>query len=381
MQPTEIPLSLYIHLPWCLKKCPYCDFNSHTLKTSVLPEEKYISQLIKDFETDLIKISGRTLSSIFIGGGTPSLFSGKALAHLLREIKSRLPYSNQIETTMEVNPGAVEHDRFEAYLEAGINRLSIGAQSFSPMHLKLLGRIHQSDQISTAVLAAQSAGFTNINIDLMFGLPQQSEAQGLADLEQAIDLNPSHLSWYQLTLEPNTVFYKTPPTLPHEEIIESLQIKGLNYLQSAGFEPYEVSAFSRPGYQCRHNLNYWQFGDYLGIGAGAHGKLTLADNRIIRLAKTRMPETYLQCQSSFIIEERTLNQRDKIFEFMLNHLRLKNTIEFSLFEKHTGVKPALLRPYIEKGLTKGIFSLTLGGFKLSEMGERFLNDCTALFLD
>ena len=285
---TPIPLSLYIHIPWCVKKCPYCDFNSHEARNEI-PEEKYLKALTQDLESELPNIWGRSIESVFIGGGTPSLFSAKGIDQLLANLRERLPIRSNTEITLEANPGTFEQERFSAYREAGINRLSIGVQSFNENHLKRLGRIHGATEAIKAAEIARKAGFVNFNLDLMFGLPEQSVDQALEDLKIAIEAGPTHISWYQLTIEENTLFHHAPPILPDDELMWEMQQKGQALLESSGYMQYEVSAYSQINKQCQHNINYWEFGDYLGIGAGAHGKLSMPDGEISRHTKYRHP--------------------------------------------------------------------------------------------
>ena len=287
------PLSLYIHVPWCVRKCPYCDFNSHESKGE-LPEQQYIETLLEDLKADSSYIQGRKIHSIFIGGGTPSLFSAEAYQRLFEEIQTLVPFADNIEITLEANPGTVEQGRFAEYRRIGINRLSIGIQSFDAEKLEALGRIHSNDEAIHAAEQAREAGFDNFNLDLMFGLPEQSTREALNDLKTAITLKPAHISWYQLTLEPNTVFHRYPPALPEDDLIFTMQETGQALLASHGYQHYETSAYTKEGHACQHNLNYWRFGDYLGIGAGAHGKITLPEqNQIIRTRKSRQPDHYL----------------------------------------------------------------------------------------
>ena len=330
------PLSLYIHIPWCVRKCPYCDFNSHELKAD-LPEQQYLQALLADLKADLsVENPLREIHSIFIGGGTPSLLSGQFYIDLFKQLHQQLNLSDGLEVTIEANPGAVDSEHFDDFLEAGINRLSFGIQSFSDHSLKQLGRVHDSAQACKAYRAARSAGFNNINLDIMHGLPEQSLAQGLDDLHQAIALSPEHLSWYQLTIEKNTVFYTNPPQLPVENILDNLFVEGLALLERSQFYQYEVSAFARDGRHSRHNKNYWQFGDYLGIGAGAHGKITLANQQIIRRWKTRAPEDYLAKQDK-VAGSQPIGRSELALEFMMNHLRLHEGFTKELFSHRTGL--------------------------------------------
>lgn len=378
---NSIPLSLYIHLPWCIRKCPYCDFNSHQLRSSI-PETEYVDALIADLKQDLKLLSTpRSLGSIFFGGGTPSLFSAASIDRLLTEIAKLIQFDSQIEITLEANPGAVEQERFKGYRQAGVNRLSLGVQSFSDKHLKLLGRIHDASAASKAYDTALRAGFNNINIDLMYGLPDQTVADALADLTTAIDLAPSHLSWYQLTLEPNTVFSKFPPTLPDENILEEQELVGKILLADNGFRQYEVSAYCQTKHECQHNLNYWLFGDYLGIGAGAHSKLT--DHRtlsVTRINKLRQPKDYLSVEKPFIAEQKVICPTELTFEFMLNALRLNQTIPINLFEERTGNKFDTIIPTLIKAKEREFIDYDEEKFTVTSLGRQFLNDLTAMFL-
>lgn len=308
-----IPLSLYIHLPWCIRKCPYCDFNSHGVKDEI-PEQQYINTLIQDLDEDLVEIEDRSLISIFFGGGTPSLFSGHAITTLLQEIQKRIPFQKDIEITLEANPGTVEQQYIRAYHEAGVNRLSIGVQSFQDDKLKALGRIHGSQEAQQAIETAKQAGFNNFNIDIMHGLPNQSVEDACYDIQTAIELKPTHLSWYQLTIEPNTVFYSKPPTLPDEDTLWEIEEQGKALLAKAGYEQYEVSAYAKQGRQCQHNINYWEFGDYLGIGAGAHSKITdPKSKKIERKWKVKHPKDYLNPNKPFVANKNLISQKKPSF--------------------------------------------------------------------
>ncbi len=336
------PLSLYIHIPWCVRKCPYCDFNSHAVDPDnsghPLPEKAYIACLIRDLNNDERLAQGRKLSSIFLGGGTPSLFSASAIAAILEEASRLFGFTDDIEITLEANPGSFEQEKFRDYRRAGVNRLSIGIQSFNNQHLQTLGRIHDRAHAMTAAASARNAGFDNFNLDLMHGLPGQSVEQALADLQQALDLKPTHISWYQLTIEPNTSFYSAPPVLPGEDMLDAIQTRGHGLLAQAGYAQYEVSAYAQTGKQSRHNTNYWQFGDYLGLGAGAHGKITLADEQhIIRTRKTRTPQDYLARSADFLAESRSLNKEELPLEFLMNALRLNNGVPAHYFRERTGL--------------------------------------------
>ncbi len=375
-----LPLSLYIHIPWCIRKCPYCDFNSHKSPEN-LPEDNYVAALIADLHHDLARFPGRTLSSIFIGGGTPSLFSARAYDTLFNAIHPLLPFANDIEITLEANPGSVEQQRFNDYRQLGINRLSIGIQSFNPAHLKALGRIHDGQQANRAIDAARCAGFDNINIDIMHGLPSQTVAEGIDDLRTALGHQPEHLSWYQLTIEPNTVFYKTQPTLPNEDDACRLEEEGFALLESQHYNRYEISAFCKHGLPARHNLNYWLFGDYYGIGAGAHGKLTSADGKQIhRTRKHRQPTDFLNSDKPYLSACETLAPNDLIFEFMLNTTRLEQPIAKALFTERTGLSFDALSPLLLIAEIKGLITMNNTHWQITPFGRRYTNDLQALFL-
>lgn len=334
---SPLPLALYIHIPWCEKKCPYCDFNSHQARGQ-LDEDGYVAALLADLDADLAYFSaeckGRKLSSIFIGGGTPSLFSSDSFTRLLDGVGERIEFADGIEITSEANPGSSEAEKFAGFRAAGVNRLSIGVQSFAPHHLSALGRVHSAGEAVNAAAAARRAGFDNFNLDLMFGLPKQSLGEAIEDLQQAIDLHPSHLSCYQLTIEPNTLFHHSPPITPDHETLWEMQLALQNALTDAGYRQYEVSAYAQQSRQCLHNKNYWQFGDYLGIGAGAHGKITGSDGEVSRSWKIKHPNAYLQKESRVGgIEAVAADQLP--FEFMLNNLRLTEGFAFSMFEQRT----------------------------------------------
>ncbi|MGV6808785.1 MAG: radical SAM family heme chaperone HemW [bacterium] len=391
-----IPLSLYIHTPWCVRKCPYCDFNSHEAKAAI-PEQAYIEALLHDLSSELPQVWGRRLLSIFIGGGTPSLLSATAYEQLFNQLRQLLPVRPNTEITLEANPGTFEQDRFHAYRALGINRLSIGIQSFNDQFLQHLGRIHHANEAHRAVKIAQRAGFTNLNLDLMFGLPQQSLAQALDDLQRAIDYQPTHLSWYQLTLEPNTLFHHQPPKqLPDDDLLADIHEAGIQLLSEAGYQQYEVSAFARDEQFCQHNENYWQFGDYLGIGAGAHGKISHyhphdpSDNskfhsrlHIQRGMKHKQPEHYLQqmAQGSAYHHQRTLDEQTCIAEFMLNALRLKRGFSTDLFEARTGLSAQLLDERLHKAQALGLLTVHDQHIQTTDKGWLFLNNVIALFLE
>lgn len=374
-----IPLALYIHIPWCIRKCPYCDFNSHK-SPDVLPEQNYIQALIDDLCTDLLGFAAGEICSIFLGGGTPSLFSAKAYHTLFTALKQHLTFAKDIEITLEANPGTVEQQRFTEYRQIGINRLSLGIQSFNPIHLKALGRIHDEQQAHKAIDAARNAGFTNLNLDIMHGLPKQTLAEGLEDLSSALAHQPEHLSWYQLTVEPNTIFYKENPPLPSEDEAFMLEEQGLALLAASGFTRYEISAFAKPDKQARHNLNYWLFGDYLGIGAGAHGKLTTSKG-VVRTRKQRQPKEYLDDNKTFLAHQETVTAKDLIFEFMLNTTRLEQAIPLDLFTQKTQLTLDFLLPKLKHAASKKLITLTDTHWQVSPLGRRYTNDLQALFLE
>lgn len=377
-----IPLSLYIHIPWCVRKCPYCDFNSHALKSG-LPEEEYIEALLADLESDLPRIWGRRISSIFIGGGTPSLFSPEAINRLFSGLRARLSITAECEITMEANPGTVEQGRFNEFRDLGINRLSLGIQSFDDQALKELGRIHNAAEARAAIQVARDAGFDNLNLDLMFGLPGQSLEQGLSDLRTGLEFAPEHLSWYQLTIEPNTFFYTHPPQLPVDESIDKLFIQGQELIAEQAYEQYEVSAYARKKRQCRHNLNYWEYGDYLGIGAGAHAKISdPASGSITRYERYRQPQQYMDAirNGEGISQQRIVQDRDKIFEFMLNALRLTEGFDLTLFEERTGLSSAHIMAQVSELEKLGLLSLEGSRLVSTAQGRRFLNEMTERFL-
>lgn len=371
------PLSLYIHIPWCVQKCPYCDFNSHALKGEV-PHDDYVAHLLRDLDNSLVYAQEREVATIFIGGGTPSLLSGAAMQQLMDGVRSRLRLADDAEVTMEANPGTVEADRFADYQRAGINRISIGVQSFSETKLKRLGRIHGPEEAKRAARLAAGLGLRSFNLDLMHGLPDQTPEQALADLRQAIELNPPHLSWYQLTIEPNTLFGSRPPVLPDDDALWSIFERGHQLLTEAGYRQYETSAYARPGYQCQHNLNYWRFGDYLGIGCGAHGKVTFPDGRILRTAKTRHPRGYMQ--GNYLDRQHEVENADKPFEFFMNRFRLLEPAPRREFALYTGLSEAVVRPQIDDAIARGYLSETAEHWQITEQGKLFLNSLLELFL-
>ncbi|MCU1798500.1 radical SAM family heme chaperone HemW [Pectobacterium polaris] len=371
------PLSLYIHIPWCVQKCPYCDFNSHALKGDV-PHQEYVDHLLADLDADLPLASGRALHSIFIGGGTPSLLSAEAMQSLLDGVRARIPLTPDAEITMEANPGTVEADRFSGYQRAGINRISIGVQSFDPQKLTRLGRIHGPDEARRAAHLATGLGLRSFNLDLMHGLPDQSLDEALDDLRQAIALNPPHLSWYQLTIEPNTLFSSRPPTLPDDDALWDIYEQGHALLSAAGYQQYETSAYAKPGYQCQHNLNYWRFGDYLGIGCGAHGKLTFSDGRILRTVKVRHPRGYMQ--GTYLDKQHDVANDDRPFEFFMNRFRLLEAAPREDFTAYTGLEEHSIRPQLDQALAQGYLTETATHWQITEHGKLFLNSLLELFL-
>lgn len=383
---TLPPLSLYIHVPWCIRKCPYCDFNSHKADAE-LPETAYIQTLLEDLDKDLPWVQGREIQTIFFGGGTPSLFSASAYQTLFDGLKKRLTFATDIEITLEANPGTFEADKFAAYRQLGINRLSMGIQSFQPEHLKALGRIHDGEQAKRAIQMAKDVGFDNFNIDLMHGLPGQTIEQALDDLNTALAFNPPHLSWYQLTIEPNTEFYKYPPVLPEDDDLWDIQEAGQALLAKAGFQHYEISAYSQPNKTAKHNVNYWQFGDYLGIGAGAHGKITLQGpdkTNTFRTRKTRLPKDYLNPEKPFIAGNEIISPEDIGLECLMNALRLHQGIPVSDFEARTGQSLASVSETTDKAIQLGLLEITLlkedSHIRATERGRQYLNELLGLFL-
>jgi len=372
------PLAIYVHLPWCVRKCPYCDFNSHA-RPDRIPEAEYVAALLADLDGDLDLAAGRTVASVFLGGGTPSLFGVDAIATLVEGLANRLPISGDAEVTMEANPGTVEHGRFAGYAKAGINRVSLGAQSFSGAALEALGRIHGPGEIEAAAAELDAAGIANFNLDLMYALPGQQREAALADVEAAIALGPAHISHYQLTLEPGTAFFNRPPPLPDDELAFDMQQDCQAQLASAGFAQYEVSAYAKPDRQCRHNLNYWRFGDYLGIGAGAHGKVTVA-GEVIRTEKPRSPRAYLQGGGREGAIRRVVPAADLPFEYAMNALRLTEGFALADFRKATGLDAAVLRKTLDAEAARGLLTEESGRVRASALGLRFLNDLQGAFL-
>lgn len=372
------PLGLYIHLPWCERKCPYCDFNSH--ETQTLPETEYIAALIEDLRHDRAYLEGREISSVFIGGGTPSLFSAPAIGELLRHVRDTVPLDDDAEITLEANPGSAETEKFAGFYQAGVNRLSVGVQSLNDDQLQALGRIHNAEQAHRALAAVRDAGFSNFNIDLMHGLPGQSVEAALQDLEQALGYKPSHLSWYQLTIEPNTQFAHRPPTLPEEDTLAAIAEEGLALIETSGLVQYEVSAYAAPEKKSQHNLNYWRFGDYLGIGAGAHSKVTTRKGQVIRYARTRQPTGYLQQEAAQrITQRRQLENEDLIGEFMLNALRLSDGFATDLFSQRTGLDASVITRTIDNLCDRELLTRDAGTIRTTRLGARFLDSVVGEF--
>lgn len=376
----QIPLSLYVHIPWCVRKCPYCDFNSHE-ENGALPEQEYLQALIADLDLDKPAAQHRELRSIFFGGGTPSLLSPKIIGAVIEAASRRFAFVPDIEITLEANPGTTEQQRFKDFRSAGVNRLSLGIQSLNPLHLKTLGRIHDRDQAINAVQQARRAGFENINLDLMHGLPEQSVENAAKDLTDALALEPEHLSWYQLTIEPNTEFYKRPPQLPEDDTLAAIQEHGFELLKQAGFEHYEVSAFCRSNRASLHNMNYWQFGDYIGIGAGAHGKLTQLDGRIVRTRKTRLPKDYLASGGKCDRNGEAIAHDALPFEFMMNALRLNNGFAKALFSERAGLPWSIVANKIGQLIDRGLLQEQGNLIAPTVLGQRFLNDVLSAFLE
>lgn len=377
VQAVRPPLSLYIHVPWCVRKCPYCDFNSHALQGE-LPESAYLDALLEDLDRDLPLVSEREISTVFIGGGTPSLMSGAFYQALFGRLSEKLALARDAEITLEANPGTLEAGRFEAFRKAGINRLSIGVQSFDPDHLTVLGRIHDSDSAHRAIETARQAGFDNFNIDLMHGLPGQTPEQAVRDLEAALAYEPPHLSWYQLTLEPNTEFYSRPPTLPDDDRLWDIYQQGARFLRAHGYRDYEVSAWCRNDRASRHNLNYWTFGDYLALGAGAHGKVSFADGRIMRYWKTRQPDAYLNRIGSRTAGTAEIEPEERPLEFLMNALRLSEGVDETLFLQRTGLPLATVGVKLDQLRKEGL--LEKGRLQATDLGQRYLNSLLERFL-
>jgi putative oxygen-independent coproporphyrinogen III oxidase len=379
----DTPLALYVHMPWCVRKCPYCDFNSHQLKSGQ-PDASYIDALIRDFDLEAPRVRGRTIDSVFFGGGTPSLFSPEEFARLLAALKQRIEFASDAEITLEANPGTIERGKFQGYAEAGINRVSLGAQSFDANALKVLGRIHSADDTHRAVEELKAAKLGNFNLDLMYALPQQSLDQALNDVKIACSLGASHISYYQLTLETGTVFHSRPPKLPDEDAAWQIQLAGQKMLAHCGYAQYEVSAYAKPGARCRHNLNYWLFGDYVGIGAGAHGKVSITKpEKILRTVKPKQPREYqaeIGRASLTAGEGSYIAAADLPFEFMLNALRLNDGFSSDCYRARTGLPLHDLDEKLARAQDRGLLDKVASGWRPTELGLRFLNDLQASFL-
>ena len=381
LNPALVPLSLYIHMPWCVRKCPYCDFNSHAVpdgKLSLDLEQQYLQALVEDFKTQVDFAQGRQIHSVFMGGGTPSLISAKGYQWLFGQLKSLIPFEDGCEITLEANPGTVEHDPFAGYLKAGINRLSIGVQSFNSDQLQKLGRIHSNDDAINAIHLAREAGFERINVDLMHGLPEQTLEQALLDLRLAVENGATHVSWYQLTIEPNTVFFRTQPVLPVEDVLGDIQEQGEAYLKANGFVNYEVSAWRKEN-PSAHNLNYWQFGDYLAIGAGAHAKVT-RDDGVYRFQKTRLPKDYLAKVPAEHLQFKRIEDEDMPFEFMMNALRLNQGVAAKLYAERTGLNLASLDELLNSLRSRQLMVEDENRLSCTEQGHVFLNSVLEEFL-
>ena len=379
----ETSLALYVHMPWCVRKCPYCDFNSHQLKSGQ-PDASYIDALIRDFDIEAPRVKGRRIDSVFFGGGTPSLFQPEQFAGLIRALKQRIAFAPDAEITLEANPGTIERGRFAGYADAGINRVSLGAQSFDARALKVLGRIHSADDTHRAVEELKAAKLENFNLDLMYALPGQSLQEALNDVRIACSLAPSHISYYQLTLEPGTVFHSRPPVLPDEEAAWEIQLAGQQMLAQAGYAQYEVSAYAREGSRCRHNLNYWLFGDYVGIGAGAHGKVSMElPRKILRTVKPKQPRDYqeqIRGAALSMGDSAYIALADLPFEFMLNALRLNDGFGSDDYQARTGLALEFLDEKLSGGQARGLLERRPNGWRPTALGRRFLNDLQASFL-
>jgi len=377
------PLALYVHLPWCVRKCPYCDFNSYEARGG-LPDDAYVGALLRDLDSELGFVRGRALASIFIGGGTPSLFSGRAIGQLLDGIRARVELAADVEVTLEANPGAVEARRFAEFRDAGVGRLSIGIQSFRDDKLRVLGRVHDGAEARHAVGLAKQAGFASLNLDLMYALPGDDVAGSIADLAAAVELEPEHLSWYQLTLEPNTAFERRPPVLPADDLVLEIERAGRELLAHRGFERYEISAYARPGRECTHNVNYWRFGDYVGIGAGAHGKVTLPEQGAIeRRAKTRNPRTYMTQAGTVaaVAVERVSTAAQARLEFLMNALRLPGGVTVECFEQRAGQPFAAIEAGMAAAVRRGWLVQETATFRPTPLGLQFLNPMLEIFCE
>ncbi len=373
--PALPPASLYVHIPWCVRKCPYCDFNSHNRPGEGLPELAYTNALIEDLDCDLPLLQSRRLQSVFFGGGTPSLFAAESIHTFLQALRDRGLLEADAEITLEANPGTAERQRFRDYADAGVNRLSIGVQSFSDALLRNIGRIHSAAEAHAAIEMARAAGFDSFNIDLMYGLPDQSPLQLSADINAALEHQPAHISWYQLTIEPNTVFHRRPPQLPDEDATEDAWLHSAGQLAGLGYENYETSAWSQPGYACRHNLNYWRFGDYLGVGAGAHGKIT-QDGKILRTRKTRQPDAYLVCDFSDKRHTTVVPEAELPGEFLMNALRLGEPFSAAQFEQRTGLSLQCIAEFLHRARDRGL--MHEDQLQVTPLGRRYLNELLAL---
>ncbi len=374
------PLALYVHMPWCVRKCPYCDFNSHAAPAQI-PQREYIDALLADLDVDREWVPQRELLSIFFGGGTPSLFAPEYIGEFLEGVRARLPCAPDMEVTLETNPGTVERGRFAGYRDAGITRVSLGAQTFNAEQLQTLGRIHGAGEIHRAVDELRTAGLHNFNLDLMYGLPAQTQQQAVDDVAAAIALQPQHLSHYQLTLEPGTVFYHRPPPLPAHDETWEMQLACQALLAAHGYAQYEISGYAQPQYRCRHNLNYWQYGDYLGIGAGAHGKITVGE-RVVRTERVSSPREYLlRTPAQRLKEQRDIGGADRAFEYMLNALRLREGFRLSQFQARTGLRADSIDAVLRRACAKGLLSQAdTDQWQPTELGLRFLNELQEMFL-
>ena len=369
-------------MPWCVRKCPYCDFNSHAVPDGQLSmdlEQQYLTALVADFETQVEMAQGRLIHSVFIGGGTPSLISAQGYQWLFDQLKARLSFSDDCEITLEANPGTVEHDPFADYLSVGINRLSIGVQSFDTEHLQRLGRIHSAHNAMDAIQQARQAGFERVNVDLMHGLPSQTVEQALTDLKLAVEHGATHISWYQLTIEPNTMFYYRQPILPDDDELWDIFEQGHQLLTEAGYEQYETSAYAKKGYQCQHNLNYWRFGDYLAIGCGAHGKISYPTGEIYRFSKTKHPKGYMRGEYRYSQEQ--IAPEDRPFEFFMNRFRLLEAVPKAEFEQYTGLSAELVKPKMDWALSQNYITETATHWQITQHGKLFLNELLEKFLD
>lgn len=376
--PEEIPLSLYVHIPWCQKKCPYCDFNSHAITTDI-PEARYVESLIEDLKWDEKLSQGRKINTIFFGGGTPSIFSSNSIDQIITATDKLIGISPNAEITIEANPGSTDKIKYDDFFSIGINRISIGVQSFQSEHLKSLGRIHSNKDAKDAILAATKAGFNNINIDLMHGLQNQNIREAKEDLKFAIDAGANHISWYQLTIEPNTEFYSKPPILPNTDELADIYDNGMTLLRKKGFEQYEVSAFTSNKKPSLHNLNYWSFGDYIGIGAGAHGKITTRKRGIVRTLKSKMPNSYMERRDKNTGIRKSVTQDELITEFMMNALRLKNGVPWTYFESRTGISQSAISERVIDLQNQGLLEFCMEQLRTSDLGYRFVNSILEKF--